>query len=492
MDNSVEYKIQKYKYKSSIHPQNIKYNKKYNYYLSIQNGGVLHNHADIMTNSYLMDYLDDTGIILRALQKIPSSTDADWKYINTVYRVNSRNEVIDDILPKIREILKSHWPTSNKSFVIGVLSKCDALKILSLPDDFNEPITIPDSVEKIIFGVRFNSAITWGPNTKIKKIFFSKESRFWNPEIRSWVSTFNQPITIPDSVEKIQFGGGFNSTITWGPKPQIKELVFNEHGNFNQQITIPDSLEKIQFGREFNSLIKWEPKPQIKELIFNERGKFNKLITIPDSVEKIKFGEEFNSTITWGPKTQIKELVFSEWAKFNKPITIPDSIEKIIFGGRFNIPITWGPKPQIKKLINFNYLITIPDSVEKIVFGYFFNQPIAIPDSVKIIQFEADFNSAITWGPDPQIEIIIFNERGKFNQPITIPDSVKKITFGWEFKSTTTWGPNPQIEKLFCLRDTFENLEPSVRKLLTHHPEKASKYNMQYYISRQKLQDEEY
>ena len=147
---------------------------------------------------------------------------------------------------------------------------------------------------------------------------------------------FNKPIHnekisfLPNSVQYLVFGVKFNQTVNFLPK-NLKVLIFDD--SFDKPVdNLPFNLQKLIFGISFNQPVDHLP-PNIKKIVFGED--FNQSVDLlPSSLENLYFGEYFNKNVDNLPNSIIR-LKFGR--NFNKKITsLPFSLKKIIFGECFN------------------------------------------------------------------------------------------------------------------------------------------------------------
>eukprot|EP01132_Coremiostelium_polycephalum_P001446 gene1446-1823_t len=186
--------------------------------------------------------------------------------------------------------------------------------------------------------------------------------------------SLNQPITeglLPDTIEKLEFGFGFNSPIHSLPSG-LKAIKFNDM--FNQKLKqdiFPRSIKIIEFGTFFNQPL--------------SKGVF------PDGVTYIRFGNSFHSHIEAG--------------------VFPRSLRKVVFGNHFNQKLSYlfysdGNLEELELGEMFNQYIVkgdIPSTVHKIVM-YGVKKKISfysdyyylgkIPDSIVNFHYFSDFNKS--------------------------------------------------------------------------------------------------
>lgn len=98
--------------------------------------------------------------------------------------------------------------------------------------DSNRCIILPDGIEIVSFGDKFNRHIKL-PHS-LRNIWFGRD--------------FNQPIDLPDNLERISFGRDFNQPINL--PDNLKYLYFGN--NFNQDIILPNKIKEVRFGKYFN------------------------------------------------------------------------------------------------------------------------------------------------------------------------------------------------------------------------------------------------
>lgn len=218
---------------------------------------------------------------------------------------------------------------------LEILRLCDyKLKINKFPPNLKELYTghcfhqsigtadtviLPDSIEKLVFGFRFNSKIDIFPKN-LKHLEFGKK--------------YNYPLNnLPEGLEKLYLTGDFNQYLDSLPSSLkiismfglyscefnhpidnlpdgLEELYLN--GSFNQSIDLlPSNLKMLYLNKNFDLPINNLPN-RLDTLVFQRHGKFNLPLTnIPDSIETLKLPESYSQEIKKLPKN-LKRIELSK------------------------------------------------------------------------------------------------------------------------------------------------------------------------------------
>jgi len=126
-------------------------------------------------------------------------------------------------------------------------------------------------------------------------------------------------------------------------------LTFGD--NFDEPVTLPASLQSLTFGYSFNQPVTLPASLQSLTFGFH----FNQPITLPASLQSLTFGYCFNQPVTL--PASLQSLTFGNW--FNQPITLPASLQSLTFGFRFNQQVEW-PKSLQKLTISADYSYALP------------------------------------------------------------------------------------------------------------------------------------
>ncbi len=220
---------------------------------------------------------------------------------------------------------------SNPNLQILILDRCLCTSIRKFPpnlkyfkfeDSFNGPISgIPNTLETIIFGPKYNTQIDW-LNSRLKKIKFG--------------NNFNLTVNnLPDTLNYLCFGYYFNKSVDNLPQG-IKYLEFKH--NFNQLVNnLPSSIIFLKFGFEFNQSVNNLPCG-IKYLEFGRC--FNQSVDyLPSSIKYISFGDNFNQSIDDLPCNLINIYISSSnYNNFNRDINLLSyNLNKIVLHKSYRI-----------------------------------------------------------------------------------------------------------------------------------------------------------
>jgi len=205
----------------------------------------------------------------------------------------------------------------NKSFN-NIPENVNTIMFANIYND--NPNRFPERITTLIFT---RNAIIRNIPLGIKTL---KLDKFYNSEICSSDNDQGENFTlIPNTVERLSFGEKFNKSLDFIPK-SIKYLELGD--NFNLPLNnLPSSLEEITFGSNFNQNIDNLPE-NIKKIYFGFG--FNRPIDfLPYGVKFISFGYLFNKPIDNLGK--VTHVIFGKM--FNQSInSLPDSVELIVIG----------------------------------------------------------------------------------------------------------------------------------------------------------------
>lgn len=162
------------------------------------------------------------------------------------------------------------------SYIVGLLP--DQLTELIFGNNFRQPIgNLPSQLKKLKFGDAFDRPI----NNEISKLLNLKELEFG--------ANFNKPIDnlLPDNIEILILGSRFNQSVNNLPSSLIRlKFGFDFNKNFTSKF-LPN-LQFLKFGYWFNQSL--TNKLNYSNLLHLTLGnKFNKYINgvIPDSLVKL-------------------------------------------------------------------------------------------------------------------------------------------------------------------------------------------------------------
>ena len=250
------------------------------------------------------------------------------------------------------------------------------VEVITLYDNMSEyqGIKLPNTVKMIVFHGNFNAV--YDPT-----YVHTGELVPNSVESISFGERFNDTIKglIPNSVTSINFGYYFNRPIKDAIHNLVKYIVFGN--NFDQPIddAISESIECLEFGFSFNQPLKKKLPKSLKYLIFG--GLFNQSIEgiLPESLEYLVLGRSFCQKIDLAILKNIKSLAVG--IAFGKFIAgkLPKTITKLA--------LTEGAKLSIGSIPHSVIDLTIDtrcDSIEGI-----------IPDSVKYLRFGDGYYSVV-------------------------------------------------------------------------------------------------
>ena len=167
---------------------------------------------------------------------------------------------------------------------------------------------------------------------------------------------------------------GIHPTIKFECPPDVKSVKLITHTN-HVLISVPRSVEHIQFDNNFNQKIEKD--------------------VLPVGLQSIKFGSNFNQKIEKDVlPAGLQSIQFGHC--FNQPIekdVLPVGLQSIQFDNNFNQKIEKDVLPEGLQSIYFGYNFNqsiekdvLPSGLQSIYFGTKFNQPIDnIPDKTKLI-----------------------------------------------------------------------------------------------------------
>jgi len=176
----------------------------------------------------------------------------------------------------------------------------------------------PESIEKLVFGLRFNEVIENYPKN-LKYLEFSAK--------------FNHPINnLPSGLEELYLNGKFNQPLDNLPSTLKKLSFFGIYqSEFNQTIDdLPSGLQELYLFCEFN-------KP---------------LDVLPSNLQMLYLSSSFNHPLNNLP-TNLKQIVFPSNSNFSFPIdNFPDSLDEIKIPKDYSIDIQ---NKVVKKKVKRNY-----------------------------------------------------------------------------------------------------------------------------------------
>jgi hypothetical protein len=253
-----------------------------------------------------------------------------------------------------------------------------SLEILSLPHNFNYPLTnLPLSLRSLIVGKDFNQILILP--LKLKFLYLGKN--------------FNQPIELVSSLRSLIFGSHFNQPIRI--LNGVKDLGIPE--NYTHALTLPSSLSSMRFLSGHISP-NFTQTPNLKRLClgktFNHTWKL-----LPQQLRKIDiYDYTFNLPLGCLPNC-LQSLKLNS-VHFNYPMGIlPDSLQILKLGDGFNHCLGTLPNSlEYLKLGNgFNHCLgTLPNSLEYLEMGNSFNHPLGVlPDSLRELQLGTRFEHRI-------------------------------------------------------------------------------------------------
>ena len=135
-------------------------------------------------------------------------------------------------------------------------------------------------------------------------------------------------IKLPDNLEEIEFGNGFNSLIDNLP-PNIKKIIFNSESEFNQPIkNLPIGLEELWLGKNFLQSLDFLPE-SLTTLKFYRLNDI-KLDNLPIGIEEMSFCELKLLNITKLP-SNLKTLKIEKYftSKLDNNIIFGQKLHKL-------------------------------------------------------------------------------------------------------------------------------------------------------------------
>jgi len=209
-------------------------------------------------------------------------------------------------------------------------------KELLVSNNFNESIEnikLPNSMESIFFGYKFNQPI----ENDRDKLNLSLSVKW--PESLERIKfgiNFNQPIEKvkwPDSLKTIQFGWYFTQPIEDVKWPNSLKIIGFSH-YFNQPIENvkwPNSLETIKFGYKFNQPIENVKWPDLLETIYFDRGVNQPLDFLPEGLTSITIYNKNYHHYLGNLPLGIQKIYLMEDIKLHDivPLELKDKVEFI-------------------------------------------------------------------------------------------------------------------------------------------------------------------
>ena len=288
-------------------------------------------------------------------------------------------------------VIISNNPILPNSSLIPILCK---FKTVIFGDDFNQNIdNLPDSIQYITTGARFNTIITKIPESLLSLIFHH-------------YSLYNYPLIFNQSSKKLRkiiLGYDFNQSIDTFPD-HIETITFTPDSSFDQQIIkLPANLKHLSLPLDYQSTIMKFPNGLIDiEINSNLNGSINYL---PASVRKIQCNMHFGGKLDY----------------------LPYSLHTLLFMGALgrNIYINYGNR--LDKLPYMLSELELPSN-----YNFVLNN---LPINLQYIDVGIRYNKLIDNLP-PNVKILHFNDSAIFDKPLNkLPISLTEINFGMYFNN---------------------------------------------------------
>jgi len=155
---------------------------------------------------------------------------------------------------KLTNLIKLEFKGNFNQRIQG-MNKLKKLKFLKFGNNFNLRINVRRlHLTELVFGSEFNQPIKL--NSSLEKIEFG--------------NNFNQPITFPRNLVKIQFGKHFNQPISLIGLNKLESLTFGDDFNQKIDLTVIDNLKRIYFGKNFNHRFAFDHLHQLVHVIVSD------------------------------------------------------------------------------------------------------------------------------------------------------------------------------------------------------------------------------
>lgn len=380
------------------------------------------------------------------------------------------------------------------------------LRKLKLGYSFNQRLSLPDSVEELEFGTRFNRELESPLPTNLSVLRFGERfnQRFARgilPENLREISfgmSFDTRLEkgiLPENLEYLDLGKSYNHKLERGVLPRnLKTLVLSFSYNhpvgkgvlpeglleirfgekFNQPIgreSLPKSLVNIQFGYDFDQDI-GGVLPNISELHLGD-GYTRPLVPgdIPESVKRLNLGFEFNRDLSRGIiPNGVERLTLGIYTRELHPGSLPDSIHYLDMGISYNHPLHTGILPRNIKYLKLSNLFTqplraghLPEGLEDLIFGNAYNANVVFPSSLRSVVFGDDFNRPLPKGVLPTyLERLVLGKG--FVGELHVPDHVGYLDLGTGFSGEIDL---PGSIKVLILGSSFKRMYAKIPRSVT-------------------------
>eukprot|EP00435_Cladocopium_sp_Y103_P026530 s2628_g6.t1 len=317
------------------------------------------------------------------------------------------NDVCLECLEKLHSLTFKGWSDQDKEF--DTLALPSSLKSLSFADGVNHlermnlprglqllllgdslgevPLTLPDELQSLSFGKRFNESI--------------------------------QNVIFPNRLQLLNFGDKFNQNLDGILLPEnLQSLTFGAH--FNQSlefVTLPMCLVSLTFGARFNQSLERVNLPvQLHSLTLgDEYDQTLEHVTLPEGLQELVLGDLFNQTLDGVVFPQLQRLKLSR--RFNEnvdAVSFPRDLRILTFGDYFNQPLEH---------------VSFPPGLQHLAFGDYFNQSLEkvnLPPDLQSLTLGLAFDQALpTW---PELRELTFcgqNYHGIEN--IQLPSTLQEL-----------------------------------------------------------------
>lgn len=198
----------------------------------------------------------------------------------------------------------------------------------------NSGLILPDSIEKLVFGFRFNNIIEKYP-INLKSLELGKR--------------FNQPVdNLPEGLEVLYISGDFNQPLDKLPKSLKFLSMYGMYGcKFNYTLdNLPDGLMELYLTGDFNHPLDYLPS-SLKNLYINSFYTHS-LNNLPYGLININLPHSFNETIDYLPDT-LEKIILPEGYKqeINK---LPKNLKNMVISIKY--PLLKKFKSRFGKLLD--------------------------------------------------------------------------------------------------------------------------------------------
>jgi hypothetical protein len=194
----------------------------------------------------------------------------------------------------------------------------NTLETLYYENDYDGPLTLPDTLVYLKTGHMFNNDLDTIPDS-VQYLDLSE-------------TYFNKPIhRISDNLKKLTLSFHFNSTINIRNSNLQSIRLSCWNGDING---LPESLVELNSTR-FNQPFDGTLFPNLKWLSLEN---FTEEFICPPNLDTLIFGEYFNREFQI--PSSLTVLMFDQFSIFNKPLNLRDSnLTHVVLNRRFNQPL---------------------------------------------------------------------------------------------------------------------------------------------------------